>query len=37
MVHVTQVAEFVEDDVVPEMFREEVEADVEVDVPFGGA
>ena len=34
MVHVTQVAELVEDDVVPEMFREEVEADIEIYVPL---
>lgn len=34
MVHVTQVAEFVQDDVVPQVGREEVEVDIEIYVPL---
>lgn len=31
----SEVAEFVQDDVVSKMLREEMESDVQVNVPFG--
>lgn len=37
VVEVAEVAEFVEDDVVPQMCGDQVETDVEVDIPLGGA
>ena len=37
MVQVAQVAEFVQDDVVPKMWWKEMEADIEIYIPLRGA
>lgn len=37
MVQVAQVAEFVQDDVVPKMWWKEMEADIEIYIPLCGA